>query len=93
MKEVELCLISQSQMTIYQDVTVVCEDKILLLVKPLLAMAYPLMTELLRDREEHITVLMPGFKAKDVNARVKMVMAGTLKNDQNDELLDDSRGR
>ena len=64
-------LVSLAHKPNYQDVTLVCSDSKVRGARLLLAMTFPHMKELLRERrEEEMVVIMPDTKAEEVNNKL-----------------------
>ena len=56
---------------VYQDVTLVCADSKVRGAKLLLAITFPHMKEMLKERrEEEMVVIMPDIKAEEVNNKL-----------------------
>ena len=64
-------LVSLAHKPMYQDVTLVCSDSRLRGARLLLAITFPYMKELLKERrEEEMVVIMPDTKAEEVNNKL-----------------------
>ena len=73
----------------YQDVMLVCKDEIIWGVRVLLALAYPLMAEVLKEKSEQkeLVVLLPDFKSLDVKSRVEEFLTSGIKKEKDREGL------
>ena len=66
MDDIHIILMTLAQEDTYQDVMLVCKDEIIWGVR-VLALAYPLMAEVLKERSEQteLVVFLPDFKSQE----------------------------
>ena len=79
--EIQEMLTSSAVKDYYMDVMVVCKDDTVWGSRVILALAYPLMAEILRDRNEdkELVLILPDFTAQEVNTRVEEFLCGNIK--------------
>ena len=94
MDDIQTFLMTLAQENTYQDVVLVCKDEVIWSVRVLLALAYPLMAEVLKERSEQkeLVVFLPDFKSQEVKARVEEILTSGIKEDneteeQNDDMM------
>ena len=92
--EIQAMLIRSAVLDCYNDVMVVCKDNTVWGPRVILALAYPLMAEILRDRNEdkELVLILPDFTAQEVNTRVEEFLCGHIKEDvkvENVEVIKD----
>ena len=79
--DIFVTLVSSVQKDCYKDVMIVCEDDTVWGPKVILALTFPLMAEILREREEEkeLVLLLPDFTVKEVNTRIEQFLYGFVK--------------
>ena len=79
--EIQEMLMRSAVKDCYNDVMVVCKDNTVWESRVILALAYPLMAEILRDRNEdkELVLILPDFTAEEVNTRVAQFLSGNIK--------------
>ena len=81
MDDTQIFLMNQAQADTYQDVMLACQDEVIWGVRVLLALAYPLMAEVLKERseQEELVVFLPDFKSQEVKDRVQEILTSGIK--------------
>ena len=89
--EIQAMLIRSAVKDYYKDVKVVCKDNTVWGPRVILALAYPLMAEILRDRNEdkELVLILPDFTAQEVNTRVSEFLCGDIKEEVMEENVED----
>ena len=85
MDDIHIILMTLAQEETYQDVMLVCKDEIILGVR-VLALAYPLMAEVLKERSEQkeLVVFLPDFKSHE-----EFLTSGIKKEKDREWLMED----
>ena len=85
MDDIHIILMTLAQEETYQDVMLVCKDEIILGVR-VLALAYPLMAEVLKERSEQkeLVVFLPDFKSQE-----EFLTSGIKKEKDREWLMED----
>ena len=87
MDDIQIFLMTLAQEDTYKDVMLVCKDEVIWGVRVLLALAYPLMAEVLKERSEQkeLVVFLPDFKSQEVKARVEEILTSGIKKESDRE--------
>ena len=85
MDDIHIILMTLTQEDTYQDVMLVCKDEIIWGVR-VLALAYPLMAEVLKERSEQkeLVVVLPDFKSQE-----EFLTSGIKKEKDREWLMED----
>ena len=85
--DLKLALASLATKDCYKDVRLECKNGSLWGVRVILALAYPFMADLIRDREQQkeLVLLLPDFTVEEVDARLEEFLAGRIKQESSEE--------